>query len=245
MSASNSVVKKRTRATYSDLPIQVAERQVSQSEIIDEIVNQSSSRAIIQILNNLLQYRENLNQIKDESYSFNEILKKGSVYLTLEKKQVLESIFVGLNSMQFVSAIIMIEEEVSFDLVPEGGTIKVENHEGIFAILSDGKRRIKTAVSRIILQDNIDGGITILVDCRNPYSNSGMNEYLQLLVVTEAEARADKLTANQISKKNSLKQFRQTYARLDSLNSTAPCQSNIFSQIKSWFSKRGFDFTKN
>lgn len=241
MTGSHTVIKKakRVRATYSDLPIQVAERAVSRQEFIEELTNDAGENIalIFHHLNNAL---SKVRDLKDDNYSFNEILKRGAVSLEFQLIHHLKAHLVGLFSVQHLDVKVILDRKVDFELRVDGFDLTLENLNGAFVRVVDKGKSYRAEITNVSIQDTVDGSVMFLVDCHYFPTQSGNSNVLLLMILID-ENQIVGMSSPVKAKKASMKKFRQSYANLESMShpvSSTKRARRSFAKLNEWIKTR-------
>lgn len=238
MSGANLVVKKKRkpRVTYSDLPIQVAERSLSRAEFIFEVTN-GTSDTIYSILERLNKALNEIVGLTDDSYSFNEIVNRGTVSLDFNTVQHFKAELIGLFSMQQLSAQVIIDSKVNFELKVEENQLCIEIIKGAYVKISDKGKFYRAELMNIEIQNTVNGEVLFLADCIYFPTKNGNSKILNLMLSANRDSGIG-ACSNSMAKRDSMKKFRQSYVDLESISKCNSLERKLdftVKGLKMWF----------
>lgn len=224
------------RSTYSDLPIQVAERSVSREELLESL-NLGADEEISGILSNLDKLLNSSYCTRDERYTFNSILNRGTARLQFYILQQLKADICSMNALRLESARLILDKEIKFEVYKIDRSIRFENLEGVFVILNDGKTRCKTPV-RLVSFEMVEGqGMLVSVESHNPFTSYSSSTFIKLTLTTASDAGSVIIADDRSRKSDSMKRFRKSYSDLESISKTGAWSIRKFDGLLSFFGR--------
>ncbi|MCB9469444.1 MAG: hypothetical protein H6677_14300 [Candidatus Obscuribacterales bacterium] len=222
------------RSTYSDIPIQVAEKAVSRREFIEDLGRGSGTAT--EVLNELSKILQNNFCLADDHYTFNSILNRGTVRLQFHIVQQFQAEFNTMGSLTLQSARLMIDRNCRADVYVEGNNrIRLENLKGSFVVLVDGKRRLRGEIRLLIIEFSEESGLVVSIDATNPFSKMSASSMIKLRLI--AGERLVRRSRNSIpgERSSAMKRFRNSYSSLESVSRTGAFKVKLTHSISRWF----------
>lgn len=222
------------RSTYSDLPIQVAERAVSQREFCQELGGESvGAIKVIQALSKILSKNFCLT---DDRYTYNSILNRGAVKLQFQIVQQFQAEFSTMGSLTLQSARLMIDRSCRAEVYVEGDTIRLENLIGAFVVLVDGKRRLRGEIRLILIDFEEDNGLVVSIDATNPFSKTGANSLVKLRMSAGSKPVRRYVESGSEDRNSSMKRFRNSYSysSIESVSRTGAFKVKLTHSLLRW-----------
>lgn len=205
------------KSTYSDLPIQMAERSLSRQEFFSEVRSDSDSY-LEDIFSQISTSLDNSYCLTDDSFTYNDILNRGTVNLRFLILQHFSLEVCSINSLLLSSQRLMIEKECSADVHAASDKLRLENVKGAFVVLFDGKKRMRSEIRTIYFERHSGEELAVFFECENPLSRYGAGSIIRLSLVARSESKADASDRlRRDDKVVSMKQFRRSYSDLESL----------------------------
>ena len=222
-----------SRSTYSDMPIQVAEKAVSRREFIEELGR--GSKSAIEVLNELSRILQNNFCLTDDHYTYNSILNRGTVRLQFHIVQQFQAEFRAMGSITLQSARLMIDCNCRAEVYVEGSTIRLENLNGDFVVLVDSKRRLRAEIRLIALQFNEENGLVVSIDSTNPFSKMSANSTVKLRLIVRDKSVQRSKNSMPAERNSSMKRFRNSYSNLESVCRTGAFKVRLNHTLSRWW----------
>ncbi|MBI1270283.1 hypothetical protein GC174_07615 [bacterium] len=220
------------RSTYSDLPIQVAERAVSQREFCQELGRESAGAIkVLQALSKILSKNFCLT---DDRYTYNSILNRGAVKLQFQLVQQFQAEFSTMGSLTLQSARLMIDRNCRAEVYVEGDTIRLENLSGAFVVLVDGKRRLRGEIRLILIGYEEENGLVVSIDATNPFSKMGVSGLVKLRLITGGKLPLHSIESRPEDRNSSMKRFRSSYSNLESVSHNGALKVKLTHSLFRW-----------
>lgn len=221
------------RSTYSDMPIQVAEKAVSQREFIEDLGR--GSETATEVLNELSKILQNNFCLSDDHYTFNSILNRGTVRLQFHIVQQFQAEFSTMGLLTLQSARLMIDCNCRAEVYVEDDTIRLENLNGAFVVLADNKRRLRGEIRLIALQFNEEKGLVVSIDASNPFSKMSANSTVKLRLIARDKLVQRSKNSMPAERSSSMKRFRNSYSNLESVCRTGAFKVRLNHTLSRWW----------
>lgn len=224
------------RPTYSDLPIQVAERSVSRVEFMKELKD-GAAPGVTSVLGELEKLLNTSYCTRDDRYTYNSILARGTAKFQFYILQQLKADICSMNALKLESARLIIDKELFFEVHRDDRGVRLENLSGAFVILNDGKSRCKTPVKNVSFSMVEKTGMLVSIECHNPFSSYSSSSMIRLTLTTASDAGSVTLASDRSRKTDSMRKFRKSYSDLDGISKTGAWSIRKYDGLKSFFAR--------